>query len=443
MRSLAGSAYEGEFEVIIVDDGSTDGTGELVRSLGLENVRLVTQPNEGKAAALNHGIRLSIGDIIVTVDGDTLFEPRTLAQLVQRFRDPRVGAVSGNTKIGNRQSLIGRWQHIEYVMGFNLDRRMYEMIGATPTVPGAIGAFRRHALADIGGISGATLAEDTDVTLDIARAGWNVVYEERARAWTEAPASLRGLYRQRQRWAYGTIQSAWKHRQALWGRGEHRGGRRAVAVLALFQMALPLAAPLVDLFALYGIIFLDPMPILAFWAAFNVFQMVLAWFAFGFDGEKHRPLWALPLQQFVWRQVIYVAVLYSIINAAIGSRQTWNYSQRTGATALGGAGSPATARRRRGTRALMRRRPGRALAVAPLLAVGALAGVLWLSSNLHDDRAAARERDALRRPEALRSTPTRDWSSAWSSQPTGPQRASLDAVKEPGGTTADVACAAS
>jgi cellulose synthase/poly-beta-1,6-N-acetylglucosamine synthase-like glycosyltransferase/peptidoglycan/xylan/chitin deacetylase (PgdA/CDA1 family) len=336
VASLASSVYDGELEVIVVDDGSTDGTAERVRALGLEVVQLLIQPNMGKAAALNHGIRHSRGEIIVTVDADTVFEERSLAYLVQRFRDERVGAVSGNTKVGNRRSLIGRWQHIEYVMGFNLDRRLYEMIGATPTVPGAIGAFRRQALADIGGISGATLAEDTDITLDIARAGWNVVYEERARAWTEAPSTLRALYRQRERWAYGTIQSAWKHRRALWGRGEHRYGRRAVALLALFQIALPLAAPLVDLFAIYSIIFLDPMPILAFWGAFNVFQLVLAWCAFGFDRESRRPLWALPMQQFVWRQVMYLVVLDGLITAAIGSRQAWRHSLHIGAATVGG-----------------------------------------------------------------------------------------------------------
>lgn len=391
VRSLASSDYAGDFEVIVVDDGSTDGTGEIVRSLGLANVRVFTQPNSGKAAALNQGIRQSRGEIIVTVDGDTVFEPRTLAYLVQRFRVPSVGAVSGNTKVGNRGSLIGRWQHIEYVMGFNLDRRMYEMLGATPTVPGAVGAFRRRALADIGGISGATLAEDTDITLDIARVGWNVVYEQRARAWTEAPATLRGLCRQRERWAYGTIQSAWKHRRALWGRGEHRRGRRAVALLALMQMALPLVAPLVDLFALYSIVFLDPMPILAFWGAFNLFQMTLAWFAFGFDGENRRTLWALPLQQFVWRQVMYLVVLDGLISAAIGTRQTWKHSRRTGAAAVGGHGRPVVVGARLLARTLARVRPAALTASSVVIAVVLAVGV-WFSPLLRDDRASARTR---------------------------------------------------
>jgi peptidoglycan/xylan/chitin deacetylase (PgdA/CDA1 family)/GT2 family glycosyltransferase len=335
VRSLAGSRYVGALEVIVVDDGSGDATAAIVEGLGLPSVRLLRQANAGKAAALNRALAASRYDIVVTVDADTVFEPGTLALLVQRFRDPRVGAISGNTKVGNRHGLIGRWQHIEYVMGFNLDRRMYEVLGSTPTVPGAIGAFRRQALADIGGVSGATLAEDTDVTLDIGRAGWRVVYEHRARAWTEAPSTLRALYRQRSRWAYGTIQSMWKHRHALLSRGGRSGGARAVAAIAIFQVLLPLAAPLIDLFAIYSIVFLDPMPILAYWCAFNLFQLILAWAAFGFDDESRRPLWALPLQQFVHRQVMYLVVYDAIVSALLGSRLDWQRIERTGEITVG------------------------------------------------------------------------------------------------------------
>jgi cellulose synthase/poly-beta-1,6-N-acetylglucosamine synthase-like glycosyltransferase/peptidoglycan/xylan/chitin deacetylase (PgdA/CDA1 family) len=329
VRSLASQRYPSVVEVIVIDDGSTDRTSEIVNSLGLDNVRLLRQTNAGKAAALNRGLVVASHDIIVTVDGDTVFESDSLLHRVQRFREPRVGAISGNTKVGNRGGLIGRWQHIEYVMGFNLDRRMYEVIGATPTVPGAIGAFRRAALADIGGISGATLAEDTDVTLDIGRANWDVVYAQDARAWTEAPSNLRGLYRQRSRWAYGTYQSMWKHRDALW-RGGGRIGSRAIPYLVLFQVILPLAAPLIDLFAIYSILFLDPWPIVGFWIAFNAFQFTLAWFAFGFDGESRKPLWALPLQQFVYRQLMYLVVLDALASALLGSRLSWHRLERTG-----------------------------------------------------------------------------------------------------------------
>ncbi len=330
VRSLAASVYPSPFEVIVVDDGSSDGTAERARSLGLARVQVIGQANAGKPKALNTGLSAAAHEIVVTVDGDTVFEPDSLLHLVQPFREPDVGAVSGNTKVGNRTGLLGRWQHIEYVMAFNLDRRMYEVLGCMPTVPGAIGAFRRAALVDVGGVSGATLAEDTDVTMAIGRGGWRVVYAEDACAWTEVPSTLRGLWRQRSRWSYGTLQSLWKHRGALLRPREGRIGSRALPYMALFQVVLPLAAPLIDLFAIYSILFLDPLPILAFWAAFNLCQIVLAWVAFGWDRESRRPLWSMPVQQLVYRQLMYLVVIDSLLVALMGTRLHWHRLARTG-----------------------------------------------------------------------------------------------------------------
>src|SRR5205823_7800731 len=181
------------------DAGSADGTGDLVEALGLPCIRLIRQANGGKAAALTTGVLATEAEVVVMVDGDTIFEQNTVANLVRPLADPDVGAVSGNTKVGNRKGLLSRWQHIEYVMGFNLDRRMYEVLQCTPTVPGAIGAFRRAVLVELGGVSSDTLAEDTDLTLSIGRRGHRVVYTEYARALTEAPSTVSGLWRQRYR----------------------------------------------------------------------------------------------------------------------------------------------------------------------------------------------------------------------------------------------------
>lgn len=193
------------------------------------------------------------------VDADTIFEPAALARLIQPLAHPAVGAVSGNTKVGNRRRLLGKWQHLEYVLGFNLDRRMFEVLECMPTVPGAIGAFRRDALIGIGGVSDETLAEDTDLTMALWRAGWRVVYEESAVAWTEVPSTVRQLWRQRYRWCYGTLQSMWKHRRSAKEIGPAgRFGRRVMLYVTLFQIVLPLCAPVVDLFALFGALFRDP-----------------------------------------------------------------------------------------------------------------------------------------------------------------------------------------
>jgi cellulose synthase/poly-beta-1,6-N-acetylglucosamine synthase-like glycosyltransferase/peptidoglycan/xylan/chitin deacetylase (PgdA/CDA1 family) len=331
IRSLAVSDYP-DFEVVVVDDGSLDGTADVVEGLALDRVRLIRQANGGKASALNTGIAASSAPVIVMVDGDTVFEPEALRRLVQPLSDPTVGAVAGNTKVGNRGGLLGRWQHIEYVTGFNLDRRMYELLQCTPTVPGAIGAFRRSALEEVGGVPGDTLAEDTDLTLAIGRTGRRVVYASSARAWTEAPSSLGDLWRQRYRWSYGTMQAVWKHKGALLTRkaGERRIGWLALPYMIVFQIGLPIVAPLVDLFALYGLLFDNALPVIAFWVGFNVLQLLLATFAFRMDKESLRPLWALPLQQFVYRQLMYVVIVESTVSALQGARASWSQLRRTG-----------------------------------------------------------------------------------------------------------------
>jgi cellulose synthase/poly-beta-1,6-N-acetylglucosamine synthase-like glycosyltransferase/peptidoglycan/xylan/chitin deacetylase (PgdA/CDA1 family) len=331
VRSLAASEYP-DFEIVVVDDGSDDGTGTIVERLGLPRVRVLRKLNGGKPSALNAGIAATTAPVVVMVDGDTLFEPTTLRRLVQPLADERVGAVSGNTKVGNRRTLLGRWQHIEYVVGFNLDRRMYEMLQCTPTVPGAVGAFRRATLDEVGGVSDDTLAEDTDLTLAIGRTGRLVLYADDARAWTEAPSTLGTLWRQRYRWSYGTMQAIWKHRGAIISRDprQKKIGRRALPYMILFQILLPIAAPLVDLFALYGILFVNPLPVLGFWVAFNLLQLGLATYAFRLDREPLTPLWALPLQQFVYRQLMYLVIIESTISALVGTRARWRHLERTG-----------------------------------------------------------------------------------------------------------------
>jgi cellulose synthase/poly-beta-1,6-N-acetylglucosamine synthase-like glycosyltransferase len=201
-----------------------------------------------------------------------------------------------------------------------------------PTVPGAIGAFRALALTEVGGFSDDTLAEDTDLTMALQRAGWRIVYEPRAIAFTEVPQGLHDLWRQRYRWSYGTMQSAWKHRHAVVEGGDSRRlGWIGLPYLALFQIAFPLLGPVVDLFTVYGLLFLDRRAVLAYWIGFNLIQLVVTLYALRLDRESLGGLWALPLQQFVYRQLMYLVVFHALSTAFSGARTGWHKLRRTGA----------------------------------------------------------------------------------------------------------------
>lgn len=332
VRSIAVGDYP-VIEVIVVDDGSTDDTAAIVAGLALPNVRLIRIPNGGKANALNVGIAHASHDLVVMIDGDTVFEPDTLRRLVQPFADPRVGGVAGNVKVSNRRGLIGKWQHIEYVVGFNLDRRLFEVMQCMPTIPGACGAFRRQALHDVGGVSDRTMAEDTDLTMALVRAGWRVVYEERARAWTEAPHTVRQLWRQRFRWSYGTMQAMWAHRGAVRDNGASgRFGRLGLPFLAAFGVVFPLLAPVVDILTVYGLAVGHRRAGLA-WLGMLTLQLIAAVVAFRLDRESLRPLWSLPLQQVAYRQLFYLVLLRSVGAALAGVALRWQKLHRTGAAA--------------------------------------------------------------------------------------------------------------
>jgi len=341
-------------EILVLDDGSSDHTAAVVRAaFGAEpRVKLLSFANGGKATALNRGLARTHGDIVVALDADTLFPPDTLPRLARWFADPRVGAVAGNAIVGNRLNLITRWQALEYVTAQNLERRALAALGAVTVVPGAVGAWRRQALTELGGYPADTLAEDQDLTLAFQRAGWRVEFDSSARAYTEAPDTVAGLLNQRFRWSFGTLQCLWKHRAGLLNRRRPVLGFVALPQIWLFQIVLTVAAPLVDLaivsslaWAIYSRAYHpvewspdDFFRSLFYWAAFIFLDLSAG--ALGMALERKAPwrdlVW-LPIQRFGYRQLMYFVVVKSVVSAIRGYRVGWGKLERRATAVVGRA----------------------------------------------------------------------------------------------------------
>ncbi|HVO36443.1 MAG TPA: glycosyltransferase, partial [Gemmatimonadales bacterium] len=339
IRSVLANDYP-NLEVVVVDDGSTDGTSEEVRShfAGEQRVRLIRQANAGKAAALNRGLEEAKGEILVCFDADTQITPHGISLIVRHFADPRIGAVAGNVKVGNRVNILTRWQSLEYITSQNLDRRAYAYLNAMTVVPGAVGAWRRSAVVAVGGYLRDTMAEDMELTYRLRRAGWRITADPETVGYTEAPATLRMFFRQRFRWTYGTLQCVWKHRGALFHYGWF--GWMAIPAVWLFQVFFQALGPLVDLKLLWsGADFLyswattsrlvsdwQPLPgilrlleVVGFlYALFFAVDLVAAAIAYRLDREDPRDLWWLFLQRFVYRQMMYAVLWKSVVTAIKG-----------------------------------------------------------------------------------------------------------------------------
>lgn len=334
-------------EVIVVDDGSRDRTSAIVAEAFADDPRvtLMTLENGGKARALNTALAQSHGEVVIALDADTQFEPETIRRLARWFADPRLGAVAGDARVGNRVNLVTRWQAVEYITAQNLERRALAGFDAMTVVPGAVGAWRRAALDAVGGYPEDTLAEDQDLTIAIQRAGWRVTFDPRATAWTEAPESFRALAKQRYRWAFGTLQCLWKHGGIL-----KRQRPRGLAWVGLpqawlFQIVFAAISPLIDLALVVSIVGTvvrvqqhgwaqtsgDVGTMAIYWLCFTAIDVLCGWIAYRLDGHRVRyPAHLLVAQRFVYRQIMYWVVIRAIASAIGGWVVGWGKLERSG-----------------------------------------------------------------------------------------------------------------
>jgi peptidoglycan-N-acetylglucosamine deacetylase len=329
--SILASDYP-RFEILIIDDGSKDETAVVVQETYANHplIRLIQKPNGGKSSAVNLGFKEANGEIIVALDADTLIAENAISLLVNHFKNENVAAVSGNVKVGNKGNLLTNWQHIEYVTGFNLERRAFAALNCITVVPGAIGAWRKTDVEKAGYFQEDTLAEDTDITLTLLRQGKTIEFEEKAYAYTEVPEDIKSLAKQRYRWVYGTLQCLWKHREALFNKKHHSLGFIALPNMWLFQYIYQTISPIADLLFIIALFQPHPEKAAIGFILFYLLDLLTSLYAFRLEKESPRPLGSLFLQRILYKQLMTYVVVKSILSAIKGVTVGWGKLKRKG-----------------------------------------------------------------------------------------------------------------
>lgn len=323
-----------EVEVLVMDDGSTDDTADVVsRAFYFEpRVKLRRLENGGKARALNEGFALASHEVVIALDADTIFLPDTIVELARKFDDPRVAAVAGRAAVGNTQHFVARWQALEYVIGQSIERRAWHLLGVVSVVPGAVGAWHRDAVLAVGGFGTDTLAEDCDLTITLQVHGWRVAYAPDAVALTEAPETVRALLKQRFRWCFGVLQTVWKHKRSMIAPPKNNPtiGVLLLPCVLLCHIATPLLAPLADLAAVIAVALGHSRAVVPYMIALIVSELMLTLLAVKIDRARLSLMWDWLINRTVYRWLLFVALFRAVVAALRGGVVGWGKLVRTG-----------------------------------------------------------------------------------------------------------------
>lgn len=334
VRSLLLLDYP-NYEVIVVDDGSSDDTYEKAMAVAREDhnvpVRVITKRNGGKADALNNGMTMARGEFVLNMDGDTKLSRNTLRACVRHFDDPRVGAVAGNVKVLNRENLWTRVQALEYVEGLAMARKAQSFLRAVNIIPGPLGMFRKSVLQQVGGYDHDTFAEDCDLTLKMLMRGWHIAYEPTAIAWVETPSGLLDLLKQRYRWTRGILQATRKHRAALW-QPRKAGLNFFILWYMLFEGIMwPFSTVLGNIFFIYiGLKYGVVIFLFYWWLQLTMLDIVAAAYCVIIEEEDPSLIFYSVIFRLFYINIIDVAKVFATIEEWRGKTMTWGKLQREG-----------------------------------------------------------------------------------------------------------------
>jgi poly-beta-1,6 N-acetyl-D-glucosamine synthase len=327
------------YEIIIVNDGSSDDTAEVGERLvgyrngrlGLVKVSLINKPNGGKAKALNAGIQYSEAQFVLCMDGDSQLSEQTLKVAVRHFSDPAVGAVAGNVKVQNRHKILTDLQALEYLEGLNMARSSQGFLQLVNIIPGPIGVFRKNALRDAGFYSSDTFAEDADVTLKILAQGWKIIYEPNAIAYTEAPITIYQLLKQRYRWTRGILQAIRKHKKFLYNPTMNFNNSMILWIMFYEALIWPAMNIFVNLYFIIIALFYGLSSfIFLWWIGIAVLDLMAAIYCIAAEKEEFRLVPYAIIYRIVFILLIDVTKAMATIEEFLGFSMTWGKLERSG-----------------------------------------------------------------------------------------------------------------
>lgn len=327
------------YEIIIVNDGSNDNTQEVAeRLVGYKNgvynkikISLINKKNNGKSTALNAGIKISRGEFILCMDGDSQLSPDSIIMAVRHFSNPEIGAVAGNVKVLNRGKFLTDLQALEYVEGLNLARSAQSFLKLVNIIPGPIGIFRKIAIENAGYYDSDTFAEDADLTLRILAAGWKIYYEPKSISYTEAPATLQQLLKQRYRWTRGILQSIRKHKKLLVNPTINFGNTFILWMMlfeALIWPVMNLAANAFFIFAALAFGFTSL--IFFWWAGLALLDLMTAIYSVAAEKEEFSLVAYAVIYRMVFILIVDVCKVMSTVEEFLGIKMKWGKLERVG-----------------------------------------------------------------------------------------------------------------
>ena len=334
IRSLLLLDYP-NFEILVVDDGSTDDTYEKAIAVAREQqtipVRVITKRNGGKAEALNTGMTAARGEFVLNMDGDSKLSSNTLRACIRHFENPKIGAVAGNVKVINRENIWTKIQALEYVEGLAMARKAQSFMRAVNIIPGPLGMFRKSVLQQVGGYDHDTFAEDCDLTLKLLMRGWHIAYEPTAIAWVETPSGLLDLLKQRYRWTRGILQATSKHSHALW-QPRKAGINCFILWYMLFEGIMwPFSSLLGNLFFSYVAVQYGLAVLLFYWwIQLTVLDVVAAAYCVVIEEEEPSLIFYAAMFRLFYINIIDISKVFATIEEWRGHTMTWGKLEREG-----------------------------------------------------------------------------------------------------------------